>query len=83
MCIRDSYHYGPRNQDVRIYWDRTTVPDPLEWTLDQFKSGKLPYMINRAGYPGVVASMDNDLIADKVTHEVAPKAMAIRAAHAQ
>jgi len=77
------YQYGPRNQDVRIYWDRTTVPDPLEWTLDQFKSGKLPYMINRAGYPGVVASMDNDLIADKVTHEVAPKAMAIRAAHAQ
>jgi hypothetical protein len=40
-------------------------------------------MINRAGYPGVVASMDNDLIAEKVTHEVAPKAMAIRAAHAQ
>jgi hypothetical protein len=59
------------------------VPDPLEWTLEQFKSGKLPYMINRAGYPGVVASMDNDLILDKVAHEVAPKAMAIRAAHAQ
>jgi hypothetical protein len=31
----------------------------------------------------VVASMDNDLICDKVTHEVAPKALAIRAAHAK
>jgi hypothetical protein len=77
------YHYGPRNQDVRIYWDRTTVPDTLEWTLEQFKSGKLPSMINRAGYPGVVASMDTDLVVEKVTHEVAPKALAIRAAHAK
>jgi hypothetical protein len=59
------------------------VPDPLEWTLEQFKSGKLPSMINRAGYPGVVASMDTELVAAKVTHEVAPKALAIRAAHAQ
>jgi hypothetical protein len=47
------YHYGPRNQDVRLYWDMTAVPDTLEWTLDQFKSGKLPAMIARAGYPGV------------------------------
>lgn len=77
------YHYGPRNQDVRIYWDMTTVPDTLEWTLDQFKSGKLPAMISRAGYPGIVASMDPELVCQKVTHEVAPKAMAIRAAHAK
>jgi hypothetical protein len=77
------YHYGPRNQDVRLYWDRTTVPDTLEWTLEQFKSGKLASMITRAGYPGVVASMDPELVLNKVKHEVEPKALAIRAAHAQ
>jgi len=77
------YHYGPRNQDVRIYWDMTTVPDTLEWTLEQFKSGKLPAMINRAGYPGVVASMDPELVCNKVVNEIEPKALAIRAAHAK
>jgi hypothetical protein len=77
------YHYGPRNQDVRIYWDRAVVPDPLQWTLEQFKSGRLPSMIARAGYPGVVASLDEDLVASKVAHGVEPKALAIRAAHAQ
>lgn len=77
------YHYGPRNQDVRIYWDRAVVQDPLEWTLNQFKGGKLPAMLNRAGYPGVVASLDNDLVMSKVAHEVEPKAFAIRAAHAK
>jgi hypothetical protein len=40
-------------------------------------------MITRAGYPGVVASMDPELVAEKVNHEVAPKALAIRAAHAK
>ena len=52
------YHYGPRNQDVRIYWDRTLVPDTLSWTLDQFKSGNLPRMIERAGYPTIASVSD-------------------------
>jgi hypothetical protein len=77
------YHYGPRNQDVRIYWDRAAVPDTLEWTLEQFTSGKLPAMIARAGYPGVVAGMDPELVREKVANEIGPKALAIRAAHAQ
>ena len=76
------YHYGPRNQDIRIYWDTAAIPDPLEWTLEQFKSGKLPAMLERAGYPGVVASLDTDLIAEKLENEIEPKAYAIRAAHA-
>src|SRR5215831_7782777 len=46
------YHYGPRNKNHRIYWDRTLVEDPLAWTLEQFEKGKLPAMIERAGYPG-------------------------------
>jgi hypothetical protein len=77
------YHYGPRNQDVRIYWDMTLVPDPLQWTLEQFKTGKLPAMITRAGYPSIAGSLDTELIACKLEREVEPKALAIRAAHAK
>jgi hypothetical protein len=77
------YHYGPRNQDVRIYWDKTLVPDTLHWTLEQFKGGKLPAMIERAGYPSIATALDRDLVIEKVTKEVEPKAMAVRAAHAK
>jgi len=77
------YHYGPRNQDVRLYWDKTLVPDPLCWTLEQFKTGKLPDMIARAGYPTIAAAMDKELVASKLEKEIEPKAMAIRAAHAR
>lgn len=57
------YHYGPRNKNHRIYWDRTLVEDPLAWTIEQFESGKLKAMIERAGYPGVAADLDADKIA--------------------
>jgi len=77
------YHYGPRNQDVRIYWDTTVVPDTLEWTMNQFKSGKLPSMIERAGYPTIAAALDRELVATKLAKEIEPKAMAMRAAHAK
>ena len=64
-CFWDGphYHYGPRNKNHRIYWDRTLVPDPLGWCLDQFKSKKLKAMLERAGYPGVAADLDEDLVA--------------------
>jgi hypothetical protein len=52
------YHYGPRNQDIRLYWDTTTSGDTLGWTLNQFKSGNLKNMIERAGYPTVAADLD-------------------------
>lgn len=58
------YHYGPRNKNHRIYWDRTLVENPLEWTLSQFESGKLRAMIERAGYPGVAADLDADKLAE-------------------
>ena len=77
------YHYGPRNKDVRIYWDKTLAPDTLQWTLDQFKAGNLPNMIQRAGYPGVVAELDTNLVLSKVNEEVAPRALDIRASKAQ
>jgi len=57
------YHYGPRNKNHRIYWDTTLVENPLAWTLAQFESGKLPAMIERAGYPGIAADLDTDKIA--------------------
>jgi hypothetical protein len=63
-CFREAphYHYGPRNKNHRIFWDKTLVPDPLGWTLEQFKSGKLRDMIQRAGYPGVAADYDQDVV---------------------
>ena len=64
-CFWDAphYHYGPRNKNHRIFWDKTLVTDPLDWTLGQFKSKKLGAMIQRAGYPGVAADLDEDVIA--------------------
>ncbi len=63
-CFRQAphYHYGPRNKNHRIFWDKTLVPDPLGWTLEQFKQGKLRDMIVQAGYPGVAADYDQDVV---------------------
>lgn len=64
-CFWDGphYHYGPRNKNHRIYWDKTLVPNPLDWCLEQFKTKKLRAMLERAGYPGVAADLDEDLVA--------------------
>lgn len=64
-CFREAphYHYGPRNKNHRVYFDKTLIKDPLEWTLDVFKSRKLSQMIAAAGYPGVAADVDEELIA--------------------
>lgn len=63
-CFWDAphYHYGPRNKNHRIYWDKTLIPDPLDWTLSQFKAKKLRDMIERAGYPGLANDLDQNLI---------------------
>jgi len=57
------YHYGPRNKNHRIYWDRTLVEDPLPWVFEQLENRKLGAMIERAGYPGIAADLDLDKIA--------------------
>ncbi len=62
--VQPHYHYGPRNKNLRYYWDKTTVPDTLEWTLDVLKAGKLGPMIEAAGYPDVARDLDPDLIRD-------------------
>lgn len=56
------YHYGPRNQDIRLYWDTTTSGEPLRWTLNQFKAGNMKKMIERAGYPTVANELDENLL---------------------
>jgi hypothetical protein len=63
-CFWDGphYHYGPRNKNHRIYWDRTLVEDPLGWVFEQLDSKKLGLMLERAGYHGVAADLDTDKI---------------------
>jgi len=64
-CFWDGphYHYGPRNKNHRIYWDKTLVDDPLGWVLEQFENRRLGAMIERAGYPGIAADLDVERIA--------------------
>jgi len=68
-CFRiyPHYHYGPRYKNERIYLDKTLVPDPFKWAIEQFKGGRLPAMLTRAGYPTVAAALDEGLVARKVT----------------
>lgn len=75
------YHYGPRNKDHRHYWDTTVVPDPLRWTLDRFKEGKLPTMIEAAGYPSIASEFDTSLFAGLLAETIEPRALAIRDAN--
>ncbi len=70
------YHYGPRNRNERIYHDTTLVPNPLRWAIDQFKDGKLHEMVRRAGYPGIAAEMDSQLLSHKL-EEVEEQAFAM------
>ena len=58
------YHYGPRNKNHRIYWDTTLIDDTLAWTFEQFETGKLKAMIERAGYPGIAADLDEAKLAE-------------------
>ena len=78
--IEPHYHYGPRNKNLRYYWDKTTVPDTLEWTLDVLKAGKLGAMIEAAGYPDIARDLDPDQVREVLpaieakARELQPKA---------
>ena len=60
------YHYGPRSRNERIYWDTTLVEDPLAWTIDRFREGALPRMLERAGYPTIAADLDQRVVSAKL-----------------
>jgi hypothetical protein len=79
-CFWDGphYHYGPRNKNHRIYWDRTLVDDPLGWVFEQLDSKKLGPMIERAGYHSVAVDLDVDKI-ESVLTEVKKKAREMQA----
>jgi hypothetical protein len=64
-CFWDGahYHYGPRNKNHRVYWDRTVVDDPLGWVFEQIENRRLGAMIERAGYPGIAADLDMEKVA--------------------
>lgn len=57
------YHYGPRNKNHRIYWDLTLIEDPFDWVFEHLEGGKLKAMIERAGYPGIAADLDDVKVA--------------------
>ena len=83
-CFEKSphYHYGPRNQDVRLYWDATTSGETLRWTLDQFKGGNLRPMIERAGYPSIASALDEKLVQRKLP-EIKARCFALVAENAK
>ena len=56
---------GRQDMDAvaRLRRDPGNVGLALAWTLEQFETGKLPAMIERAGYPGIAADLDADKIA--------------------
>ncbi len=68
-CFRVAphYHYGPRNKNERNFMDTTLNPDSFTWILDQFNGGKLPAMLEYAGYPTIAAELDRDLVADRLS----------------
>ena len=79
-CFWDGphYHYGPRNKNHRIYWDKTLIEDPLGWVFQQLDRHKLGAMIDRAGYPGVAADLDDDKL-EAVIPEMAKRAREMQA----
>ena len=79
-CFWDGphYHYGPRNKNLRIYWDKTLIEDPLGWVFQQLDRHKLGAMIDRAGYPGVAADLDDDKL-EAVIPEMAKRAREMQA----
>ncbi|MCY3918265.1 MAG: hypothetical protein OXG38_00480 [Chloroflexi bacterium] len=81
-CFRHTphYHYGPMGRDERIMFDATADGDPLDWTLERFQRGRLRAMIERAGYPGVAAAVDEAAVAAALPRLI-DEARAIVAAH--
>ena len=67
-CFRVAphYHYGPRNKNERNFMDTTLAPDSFTWILEQFNGGKLPEMLEYAGYPTVAKELDRDLVSDSL-----------------
>lgn len=80
--IAPHYHYGPRAKNQRLYLDKTTVPDPLNWALDLFRGGKLANMLERAGYADHAAGLSPTALAEQLP-KLESAARDLEAANAQ
>jgi hypothetical protein len=61
-------------KEIVLPLDPAVVPDPLEWALEQIRLGKLPRMIERAGYPELAKRIDGGVVARQFELAVAPRA---------
>ena len=74
------YHYGPESGNERLMLDATAAGDPLDWVLECFERGRLRPRIERAGYPNLAASLDEDAF-QAALPSVGDEARAIVAQH--
>jgi hypothetical protein len=78
-CYRTAphYHYGPRHKNAVIPLDPVVVEDPLDWTLSQFRNGRLLDMLVRAGYPEVARSVQLNEFRSTFEETVEPLALSL------
>jgi len=76
FAVAPHYHYGPQAGDERLMLDLTAAGNALEWTLNCFERGRLPAMLQRAGYAAVAEALDESAVASALP-ELASTAHAI------
>ncbi len=79
FAVAPHYHYGPQAGDERLMLDLTAAGDALEWALSCFERGRLPAMLERAGYSAVADALDEGAVASALP-ELVSSAHAIVAA---
>ena len=63
--IDPHHHYGPRNKNLVFDLDTTINPNPLQWVITLFKGGKLPTMLEKAGYYDHALRLNPQIIIEK------------------
>src|SRR5262249_6864812 len=71
------YHYAPLAKNERRDIDKTTAGNPVGWALRQLR-GRLPEMLEHAGFDDIASGLDGNLVASKLDEvEEAARSMAI------
>lgn len=60
--VQPHYHYAPTGQNLRYDLDPLTMDDGIGWVISLL-SRKLPQMLAKAGYEGLVSAHDSAAIA--------------------
>jgi hypothetical protein len=55
------YHYDPTDKNLHYALDPLTVDDGIGWVVTLLQD-KLPQMLARAGYPGLLAQVDTTAV---------------------